>query len=51
MPCFDRLSGLARPAIALAALLALTSHTMAQGTVKATHGDWQIRCDTPPGRP
>jgi invasion protein IalB len=22
---------------------------MAQGTVKATHGDWQIRCDTPPG--
>lgn len=49
MPCFDRLSGLARPAIALAALLALTSHTMAQGTVKATHGDWQIRCDTPPG--
>jgi invasion protein IalB len=22
---------------------------VAQGTVKATHGDWQIRCDTPPG--
>src|ERR1700754_1834539 len=21
----------------------------AQGTVKANHGDWQIRCDTPPG--
>jgi invasion protein IalB len=21
----------------------------AQGTVRATHGDWQIRCDTPPG--
>ena len=22
---------------------------MAQGTVKSVHGDWQIRCDTPPG--
>ena len=21
----------------------------AQGAVKETHGDWQIRCDTPPG--
>jgi invasion protein IalB len=21
----------------------------AQGTVKSTHGDWQVRCDTPPG--
>ena len=21
----------------------------AQGEVKATHGDWQMRCDTPPG--
>ncbi len=21
----------------------------AQGAVRATHGDWQIRCDTPPG--
>jgi invasion protein IalB len=30
--------------IALAALPAF-----AQGTVKSVHGDWQIRCDTPPG--
>ena len=22
---------------------------MAQGAVRSTHGDWQIRCDTPPG--
>jgi invasion protein IalB len=22
---------------------------LAQGAVKSTHGDWQIRCDTPPG--
>jgi len=21
----------------------------AQGTVKSVHGDWQVRCDTPPG--
>jgi invasion protein IalB len=30
--------------VALAALPVL-----AQGTVKSVHGDWQIRCDTPPG--
>jgi invasion protein IalB len=23
----------------------------AQGVVKTVHGDWQIRCDTPPGAP
>jgi invasion protein IalB len=22
---------------------------LAQGVVKSTHGDWQVRCDTPPG--
>jgi invasion protein IalB len=22
---------------------------LAQGVVKSTHGDWQMRCDTPPG--
>ncbi|MFC3690780.1 invasion associated locus B family protein [Chenggangzhangella methanolivorans] len=22
---------------------------LAQGAVKSTHGDWQMRCDTPPG--
>ena len=27
----------------------LTTPALAQGTVKATFGDWQIRCDTPPG--
>src|ERR1700758_5815661 len=25
------------------------SAAMAQGVVKSVHGDWQIRCDTPPG--
>ena len=41
-----------RLALAVAALLALavpagTAH--AQGAVRSVHGDWQIRCDTPPG--
>jgi invasion protein IalB len=35
----------------LAAFLvtALPSHAVAQGAVKSVHGDWQIRCETPPG--
>ena len=34
-----------------AALLALapTAPANAQGAVRSVHGDWQIRCDTPPG--
>jgi invasion protein IalB len=27
----------------------LCGPVLAQGTVKSVHGDWQIRCDTPPG--
>lgn len=35
---------------ALCILLALGAATAwAQGTVKSVHGDWQLRCDTPPG--
>jgi len=40
------------PALAAAiaaALFGLCDHAHAQGTVKSVHGDWQIRCDTPPG--
>ena len=35
----------------LAGLMALTTADMAlaQGAVRSTHGDWQMRCDTPPG--
>ena len=29
--------------------LGLCGSAHAQGTVKSVHGDWQIRCDTPPG--
>ncbi len=35
---------------ALAACLAPAA-TSAQGTARSTHGDWQIRCDNPPGAP
>ncbi|WP_244299182.1 invasion associated locus B family protein [Roseibium aquae] len=32
-----------------ALVASLGSPALAQGEVKATHGDWQLRCDTPPG--
>jgi invasion protein IalB len=38
---------LAAFAVSLTALL--PSAAIAQGVVKSVHGDWQIRCDTPPG--
>jgi invasion protein IalB len=36
-------------ALAMLVWLALTATAGAQGAVKSVHGDWQIRCDTPPG--
>lgn len=30
-------------------LLAAANGAVAQGAVKGVHGDWQVRCDTPPG--
>jgi invasion protein IalB len=36
-------------AIALAAALGTAAPAAAQGVVKQQFGDWQIRCDTPPG--
>jgi invasion protein IalB len=35
--------------LVMAALLGLTATASAQGAVRSVHGDWQIRCDTPPG--
>jgi invasion protein IalB len=32
-----------------AVLLAAPAAALGQGTVKSVHGDWQVRCDTPPG--
>ena len=38
-----------RPARRGRFLLGLTQAASAQGAVRSVHGDWQIRCDTPPG--
>src|SRR5262245_2724521 len=38
-----------RIAAAVAASVIMTAGAHAQGTVKSVHGDWQVRCDTPPG--
>ena len=42
-------AGFARLALALIVLAGLAGTAVAQGVVKSVHGDWQIRCDTPPG--
>ena len=36
-------------AVAAALFFGLTAAAGAQGAVRSVHGDWQIRCDTPPG--
>ena len=40
---------LAGAAILLAATSLSATHAAAQGAVRSVHGEWQIRCDTPPG--
>jgi invasion protein IalB len=35
--------------LAALSLLGSTANANAQGAVRSVHGDWQIRCDTPPG--
>jgi invasion protein IalB len=42
-------SALGGAAIVLAAVSAFGGEAVAQGAVRSVHGDWQIRCDTPPG--
>jgi len=39
----------ARAAAVLAMTVAIHASAQAQGVVKSVHGDWQIRCDNPPG--
>ena len=41
------LAGLA--IVLLAAAAVAPGRAMAQGVVRSVHGDWQIRCETPPG--
>ncbi len=50
-PLASVLAGIAILAAALAASGGniLITPASAQGAVKSVHGDWQIRCDTPPG--
>jgi len=36
-------------ALVSTSLLVTAEQAAAQGAVKSVHGDWQIRCDTPPG--
>jgi invasion protein IalB len=42
-------SALAGLAILLAAVTLFSGKVAAQGAVRSVHGDWQIRCETPPG--
>jgi len=35
--------------LSLALAFGCSAPAQAQGAVRSTHGDWQIRCDTPPG--
>jgi invasion protein IalB len=42
-------SALGAAAFALAAVSTFGADALAQGAVRSVHGDWQIRCDTPPG--
>ena len=42
-------SALGAAAFALAAVSTFGADARAQGAVRSVHGDWQIRCDTPPG--
>ena len=44
-----RASALAGAAVLLAAALPFAGKAAAQGAVRSVHGDWQIRCETPPG--
>src|SRR5262249_9149823 len=48
-PACRSASGLAGALALLAATFALPGAGHAQGVVKSVFGDWQIRCDTPPG--
>jgi invasion protein IalB len=41
--------GAAVAGLAIVGWFGLTTPASAQGAVRSVHGDWQIRCDTPPG--
>ena len=45
------LSAIMPPAVMalIAGLFIMPSQALAQGAIRSTHGDWELRCDTPPG--
>jgi len=45
----ERLAAILAVAIATLAFGLPAREAAAQGAVRSVHGDWQIRCDTPPG--
>jgi invasion protein IalB len=47
--CVTILSGLLFSGLVFLSLVGLSGPAHAQGAVRSVHGDWQIRCDTPPG--
>jgi invasion protein IalB len=50
LPALAPRTGMVMAAVAIVTgLFGLCDGAMAQGTVRSVHGDWQIRCDTPPG--
>ena len=46
---FTGLRRLFAGSVAVACFFGMTVIASAQGAVRSVHGDWQIRCDTPPG--
>ncbi|MDF2620588.1 MAG: Invasion associated locus family protein [Xanthobacteraceae bacterium] len=49
MPGYAALRSAFFAVLAAAALIATADGAAAQGVVRSVHGEWQIRCDTPPG--
>ena len=47
--CRATILGLLFGALAVALVALGNTPAAAQGAVRSVHGDWQIRCDTPPG--
>ena len=47
--CVRRCRVVGSACLAALVMAAFPSHAVAQGAVKSVHGDWQIRCETPPG--
>ena len=47
--CVRRYRAVGCAFLAASVMAAFPAQALAQGAVKSVHGDWQIRCETPPG--